>query len=107
VGALKNFEYPLRSVIFYLALLVAVIEFDANNILQYCLAGTCLLLAYLHPLSAAYCRDLVALIASSEWVKALEGGLQERRWKASFKVALRKGEEKRRFLEDFNMVACL
>jgi hypothetical protein len=65
IGGLVNFEYPSRSAIFYVLLLIAVIEFNANHVLQYSLAAACILLAYLHPASGVYCRDLISYAWSS------------------------------------------
>jgi hypothetical protein len=75
IAVLKNFEYPLQSVLFYLALLYVVLFFDANSIVQYSLAVTCIVLTCLHPSSSLYARDLVSYLYSNEKMKALEAAL--------------------------------
>lgn len=104
VGALKNWEYPLQSSIFYVLLFLSVIFFDANCILQYLLAIACVVMAYLHPAFYNYSKDFATLAMTNNLAKMLSVKLGERIWQPRFKIAFKKGEEKRKFLEEFNMV---
>lgn len=102
VGGLKNFEYPVQSLIFYAILLLVVLGFDANDLLLYIIGTACILLAAFHPTTHTYIRDLIALIAPK--LSKFEATLWEGGWQGRFRVSLKKVEEKRRFLEGFNMV---
>lgn len=104
VGALKNWEYPLQSSIFYVLLFLSVIFFDANCILQYFLAVACVVMAYLHPVFNNYVKDFASLAMSNNLAKVLSVKLGERSWQPRYRIAFKKSEEKRKFLEDFNMV---
>ena len=104
VSALKNWEFPLQSSIFYVLLFLSVIFFDANCILQYLLAISCIVMAYLHPAFNNYVKDMASLAINNSLTKLLYVKLFERTWQPKFKIASKKSEEKRKFLEDFNMV---
>lgn len=88
-------------------LFLTVVFFDANCILQYLLAIACAVMAYLHPAFYNYAKDLAAMFMSNTLAKVVSAKLGERNWQPRFKIALKKGEEKRKFLEEFNMVLCV
>ena len=103
VRDLLHFEHPVQSYFFYGLSLLSILLFDANYLVHYWLVGVIALLAYCHPNSQQYARELAQILKLTPRVEYWTKQFRRKGSHPRFRVAFKAEAERRQFLEKFNL----